>query len=362
MRVILAGGGTGGHIIPAIAIAQQLRDHDRAEAIFIGTERGIETRLVPDAGFQLRLIEVGQLNRVSLATRLRTLTALPKAIADAWGIMTEFRPDVVIGVGGYASGPAMLAAALRGTASLIFEPNVVPGFANRMVAPMANAAAVHFEQSRRWFRNCELTGVPVRREFFDVPRRASDSSPTLLLFGGSQGSEALNRTLVDSLSALAGRVPGIHVIHQTGEREYEQIQAEYLKLSIRAEVSPFITDMAAAFACADLIVCRSGASTVAEIAAAGKAAIFVPLPTAADDHQRRNAETLAERNAALVIQQSELSSARFVETVSTLLVDRPRLQAMGEAARHLAHADAAAHIARMAARLAGVPANRPDRG
>jgi UDP-N-acetylglucosamine--N-acetylmuramyl-(pentapeptide) pyrophosphoryl-undecaprenol N-acetylglucosamine transferase len=168
--------------------------------------------------------------------------------------------------------------------------------------------------------------------------------------------------LVDSLSALAGRVPGIHVIHQTGEREYEQIQAEYLKLSIRAEVSPFITDMAAAFACADLIVCRSGASTVAEIAAAGKAAIFVPLPTAADDHQRRNAETLAERNAALVIQQSELSSARFVETVSTLLVDRPRLQAMGEAARHLAHADAAAHIARMAARLAGVPANRPDRG
>jgi UDP-N-acetylglucosamine--N-acetylmuramyl-(pentapeptide) pyrophosphoryl-undecaprenol N-acetylglucosamine transferase len=256
----------------------------------------------------------------------------------------------------------MLAAALRGTASLIFEPNVVPGFANRMVAPMASAAAVHFEQTCRWFRNCELTGVPVRREFFDVPRRALDSSPTLLLFGGSQGSHALNRVLVDSLSALAGRLPGIHVIHQTGEREYAQVQAEYLKLSIRAEVSPFITDMAAAFDCADLIVCRSGASTVAEIVAAGKAAIFVPLPTAADDHQRRNAETLAGRNAALVIRESELSSARFVETVATLLADRPRLQAMGEAARYLAHADAAAHIARMAARLAGVPANKPDRG
>jgi len=358
MRAILAGGGTGGHIIPAIAIAQQLRDNFGAEAIFIGTERGIETRLVPQAGFQLRLIEVGQLNRVSLATRIRTLTALPRAIAAAWSIMTEFRPAVVVGVGGYASGPAMLAAALRGTASLIFEPNVVPGFANRMVAPMANAAAVHFEQTCRWFQNCEVTGVPVRREFFDVPRRASASAPTLLLFGGSQGSHALNQALVESLSALAGRVPGIHIVHQTGEREYGQIQAEYLKVSVRADVSPFITDMASAFACADLIVCRSGASTVAEIAAAGKAAIFVPLPTAADDHQRRNAETLTQRNAALMIPESKLSSARFVEAVSTLITDKPRLEAMGKAARHLAHADAAAHIARMAARLAGVPAKK----
>ncbi len=356
MRAILAGGGTGGHVIPAIAIAQQLRDKYGAEAIFIGTERGIETRLVPEAGFQLRLIDVGQLNRVSLATRIRTLTDLPMAIVTAWSIMTEFRPEVVVGVGGYASGPAMLAAALRGTASLIFEPNVVPGFANRMVAPMAKAAAVHFEQTCHWFQNCEVTGVPVRREFFDIPRRAPGSTPTLLLFGGSQGSRALNRALVESLPALAERVPGIHVIHQTGERDYEQIQAEYLKVSIRAEVSPFITDMASAFAGADLIVCRSGASTVAEIAAAGKAAIFVPLPTAADDHQRRNAETLAARNAALMIPESELSSARLVEMVSTLIMDRPQLDAIGKAARHLAHADAAAHIARMAARLAGIPA------
>ena len=261
---------------------------------------------------------MGQLNRVSLATRIRTLDRFaPSHRCGAWGIMTEFRPDVVVGVGGYASGPAMLAAALRGTPSLIFEPNVVPGFANRMVAAMAKAAAVHFEQTCRWFQNCEVTGVPVRREFFaDSPARFAGSTPTLLLFGGSQGSRALNRALVESLPALAERVPGIHVIHQTGEREYEQIQAEYLKVSIRAEVSPFITDMASAFAGADLIVCRSGASTVAEIAAAGKPAIFVPLPTAADDHQRRNAETLAARDAALVIHESELTPARFVEAVS----------------------------------------------
>jgi UDP-N-acetylglucosamine--N-acetylmuramyl-(pentapeptide) pyrophosphoryl-undecaprenol N-acetylglucosamine transferase len=356
MRAILAGGGTGGHVIPAIAVAQQLRDNYGADAIFIGTERGIETRLVPQAGFRLRLIDVGQLNRVSLATRLRTLTNLPRAIVAAWAIMADFRPDVVVGVGGYASGPAMLAAALRGTASLIFEPNVVPGIANRIVAPMAKAAAVHFEQTCRWFQNCEVTGVPVRREFFDIPRRLLGSAPTLLLFGGSQGSHALNRALVESLPLLAERIPRIHIIHQTGEREYHQIQSEYLKVSIRADVSPFITDMASAFACADLLVCRSGASTVAEIAAAGKAAIFIPLPTATADHQRSNAETLVQRNAAVMIRESELSSARLVEIVSSLITDRPRLEAIGQAARQLAHADAAAHIAGMAARLAGFPA------
>ena len=356
MRVILAGGGTGGHVIPAIAIAQQLKDSYGAEVVFIGTERGIETRLVPAAGFQLRLIEVGQLNRVSLATRIKTLTALPRAVIASWSAMTSFRPDVVIGVGGYASGPAMLAAGLRGTPSLIFEPNVVPGFANRMVAFMANAAAVHFEQTRRWFRNSEVTGVPVRREFFEVPPRRPGEVPTLLLFGGSQGSRALNHILVDSLPALVQRIPQLHIIHQTGEREYQAIAAAYLKVPVPAEVSPFITNMAGAFARADLLVCRSGASTVAEVAAAGKPAIFVPLPTAADDHQLRNAETLAGQQAAILIRESELTPECFAETVAALITDRVRLDEMGNRARRLAHDDAAAHIARMAARLAEAPA------
>lgn len=354
MRAILAGGGTGGHVIPAIAIAQQLRESYGAEVVFIGTERGIETRLVPAAGFELRLIQVGQLNRVSLATRIKTLTVLPRAIVSAWSMMTEFRPEVVIGVGGYASGPAMLAAALRGTSSLIFEPNVVPGFTNRMVASMANAAAVQFQQTCRWFRNCQVTGVPVRQEFFRLPARGAGGHPTLLLFGGSQGARALNRVLIESLPALVARIPGIRVVHQTGEREYEEIQRVYLKVGIAAEVSPFISNMAAAFAGADLLVCRSGASTVAEIAAAGKPAIFVPLPTAADDHQHHNAETLAKRNAAMLIREAELTPECFVETVATLITNRARLYAMGEAAHRLAHANAAAHIADMAARLAGV--------
>lgn len=353
MRVIIAGGGTGGHVIPAVAIAQQLRENHAAEVLFIGTAKGIESRMVPAAGFRLSTIEVGQLNRVTLATRIKTMTALPRAVVSAWRTMVEFRPEVVIGVGGYASGPAMLAAALRGTPLLVFEPNVVPGFANRIIAPLASAAAVHFQQTCRSFRRCEVTGVPVRQELFRLPRRTHAEPPALLLFGGSQGSRALNRVLVDSLPALVERIPEIHIIHQTGEREHEEIQHTYLELGISAEVSPFISDMAAAFARADLVVCRSGASTVAEIAAAGKAAIFVPLPTAADDHQRHNAETLAREHAALLIPETQLTAARFVETVATLIVDQDRLDAMGAAARRLSHADAAAHIARLAARLAG---------
>src|SRR5207248_2425871 len=193
MRVVIAGGGTGGHVIPALAIARELRERYAAQVVFVGTARGLENRLVPAAGFELRLIEVGALNRVSLATRLRTLTSLPRAILDSGRILKEFQPDVVVGVGGYASGPAMLAAAFRELPTLVFEPNVVPGFANRVVASMVSLAAVHFEETARYFRRALVTGVPVRREFFRVPPYiASSRRPTLLVFGGSQGASALN--------------------------------------------------------------------------------------------------------------------------------------------------------------------------
>ncbi|HWR37263.1 MAG TPA: undecaprenyldiphospho-muramoylpentapeptide beta-N-acetylglucosaminyltransferase [Clostridia bacterium] len=357
MRAILAGGGTGGHVIPALAIANELREQYNAQVIFVGTARGMETRLVPAAGYELKLVEVGALKRVSLATRLKTVTALPRAIAAAWRIIDDFRPDVVIGVGGYASGPAMLAASFKGLPTVVFEPNVVPGFANKLVAPMASAAAVHFEETCRWFGHCEVTGVPVRQEFFRVPPRPAGTPPTLLLFGGSQGAHALNRVLADSLASLNQRVPGIHIIHQTGERDYLEVQAEYVKAGISAEVAPFIDNMPCAFAAADVLVCRSGASTVAEVAAAGKPAIFVPLPTATDDHQRRNAETLARGGAAMLIPEKELTPGRLVDVVAGLLRDRKCLQHMSEAARRMSHANAAAHIARIAARVAGIPAD-----
>jgi UDP-N-acetylglucosamine--N-acetylmuramyl-(pentapeptide) pyrophosphoryl-undecaprenol N-acetylglucosamine transferase len=247
----------------------------------------------------------------------------------------------------------MLAAALTSVPTVAFEPNLVPGFANRVVAPMISAAAVQFPETCRSFRRCLVTGVPVRRAFFEIPPRPA-GAPTLLLFGGSQGAHALNRALVGALADLCDRVPGLRVIHQTGERDYTDAQADYLHAGVPAEVSPFIDDMPGAFARADLVVCRSGASTVAEIAAAGKPAIFVPFPRAADDHQRKNAEALSNRGAAMLVPESELTPRRLAETAASLLNDPARLQAMGAAAHRLSHSDAAGTIARLAARLAGV--------
>ncbi len=353
MRAILAGGGTGGHVIPALAIAQQLQKDYAAEVLFIGTARGIENRLVPAAGFPLRLVQVGALNRVSLTTRLKTIFDLPRAVWDSSRILSEFRPDVVIGVGGYASGPAMLAAILRRIPTLVFEPNFVPGFANRLVAPLVSAAAVHFAETGRYFRRCEVTGVPVREAFFQIAEEHPNNTKNLLVFGGSQGAHAINQVVVDSVPSLRQRVPGIHIVHQTGERDYNDAQAAYAKLGGSVEAHRFIDDMPSAFARADLLICRSGASTVAEVTAAGKPAVFVPFPRAADDHQKRNAEALERAGAAVMLEESNLTRDSLVETVSTLFNDRSGLEKMGDAARKLSHPNAAHDIAAIAARLAG---------
>jgi UDP-N-acetylglucosamine--N-acetylmuramyl-(pentapeptide) pyrophosphoryl-undecaprenol N-acetylglucosamine transferase len=350
MKIILAGGGTGGHVIPALAIAEELRrsGHDAA---FVGTARGIETRLVPKAQFPLYLVKVGALNRVSLATRLRTLIDLPLSIFAAVRILRAFQAQAVIGVGGYAAGPATIAAVLLRIPVVLFEPNVVPGYANRAVARFAAKAAVHFAQTGRWFRrygvSVEVTGVPVRPAFFALPVRRSPH-PTLLLFGGSQGARALNRILRDSAAELLQRIPNLRIVHQTGSRELDEVSNFYAERHLTVEVSAFLDDMPQRFADADLIVCRSGASTVAEVAAAGKCALFVPFPGAADDHQLRNAELLAQADAALLIPESELSPERFVNEVTALLSSPERLAAMSAKARALVHPDAAAHIAAMA--------------
>jgi UDP-N-acetylglucosamine--N-acetylmuramyl-(pentapeptide) pyrophosphoryl-undecaprenol N-acetylglucosamine transferase len=350
MRAILAGGGTGGHVIPALAIAQQLQKDYAAEVLFIGTARGIENRLVPAAGFALKLVQVGALNRVDVKTRVKTIFDLPRAVWDSRRILAEFRPDVVIGVGGYASGPAMLAAILSRVPTLVFEPNFVPGFANRLVAPLVSGAAVHFAETGRFFRHCEVTGVPVRDAFFQIAN--SPNTKTLLVFGGSQGAHSINRVLIDSVGALLKRVPGIHIVHQTGERDYNDAQAAYANLDGCVEVYRFIDDMPGLFARTGLLICRSGASTVAEVTAAGKPAVFVPFPRAADDHQKRNAEALERAGAAVMLEESKLNRESLVEVVGTLFSDPSRLQKMGEAARKLSHPNAAFDIAAMAARLA----------
>ncbi len=360
MRVILAGGGTGGHVIPALAIANELKQNCSVEALFVGTARGIENRLVPAAGFPLRLIQVGALKNVSLAIRAKTAFDLPRAVWDSRRILREFRPDVVIGVGGYASGPAMLAAALSRIPTLAFEPNVVPGFANRMVARLVTAAAVHFEETRRYFPRAEVTGVPVRQAFFEVRNRENASPrPTLLVFGGSQGAHAINAVVAAALPALREKLPEVHLVHQTGERDYNDVTAAYQQAGVAGEVYKFIDDMPGMFSRVDLLVCRSGASTVAEITAAGKPAIFIPFPRAADDHQRVNAQALVQAGAALMLPEAELTPGYLVDAVGSVLADVSRLERMSNAARSLSHPNAAKDIAAMAARIAQGNAKRP---
>src|ERR1700739_754397 len=352
MRAILAGGGTGGHVIPALAIANELKKSYDAEVLFIGTALGIENRLVPAAGFPLQLVRVGALKNVSLTPRLKTSFDLPRAVWDASRMLNQFAPDVVIGVGGYASGPAMLAGVITHISTLAFEPNVVPGFANRMVAKFVSGAAGHFEETAQYFRHAEVTGVPVRQAFFEIPPKRG-GVPTVLVFGGSQGAHAINQAMIRCLPVLQREAPGIHILHQTGERDYNDALAAYQSFGESAEVFKFIDDMPAAFARADLVVCRSGASTVAEIAAAGKPAVFVPFPRAADDHQRVNAEALARHGAAVVVEESKLEGVWLAEKIAALCRVPEALPKVSAAARELAHPNAARDIAMMAARVGG---------
>src|SRR5205807_8705023 len=228
-------------------------------------------------------------------------------------------------------------------------------FANRMVARFVSAAAVHFQQTAEYFRNPMVTGVPVRPAFFQISRKPySQTSATLLVFGGSQGARAINHAMIRALPELLKRTPGLHVIHQTGDRDYNQARDGYAQVGIAAEVHKFIDDMPAFFARADLVLCRSGASTVAEIAAAGKPAVFVPFPLAADDHQRRNAEAMEQAQAAVVLEETRLDEVWLVDTVEALLTDPARLGRMSDAARAMAHPDAAKEIAELAAKVAGI--------
>ena len=355
MRVMIAGGGTGGHVIPALAIANAIKSAYAAEICFVGTARGMETRLVPQAGYALELIEVGQLNRVSLATQLKTLAALPRGILHCLAFFRRWQPQVVVGVGGYASGPAMLAALLRRIPTLAFEPNAVPGMANRLVGKRISAAAVNFAPTLNYFHNAEITGVPVRAEFFTLSPRAAEDPPRLLIMGGSQGARALNQRMPEIVRALLEAVPGLTILHQAGARHAETTQAAYA--SSRADpdrwrVQAFLDDMPRQFAVSDLVLARSGASTVAELAAASKPSLLVPFPQSADDHQRRNAEVFQEGGAAVMLLEQDMSAAKLLEVLSGLLNNREQLRQMATRARNFAHPQAAARIAEMAAGLA----------
>ena len=355
MRVMIAGGGTGGHVIPALAIAGALKSAYAAEVCFVGTAKGMETRLVPQAGYSLELIDVGQLNRVSLATQLKTLVALPRSILHCIGLLRRWQPQVVVGVGGYASGPAMLAALVRRVPTLAFEPNAVPGLANRLIGKRIRAAAVNFAPTLSFFRNAEITGIPVRPEFFALAPRPLEGPLRLLVMGGSQGARALNQRMPEIAKPLLDAVPGLTILHQAGARHAETTESAYAASGAdtsRWRVQAFLEDMPRQFEMSDLILARSGASTVAELAASGKPSLLVPFPQAADDHQRKNAEVLAEGRAALVLLEQDMTADRLLRALSGLLSDRNKLSEMAACARTFAHPQAAARIAEMVASLA----------
>jgi UDP-N-acetylglucosamine--N-acetylmuramyl-(pentapeptide) pyrophosphoryl-undecaprenol N-acetylglucosamine transferase len=357
LRILVVAGGTGGHIFPALAVAEELVRRRPAAACFqfLGTARGLETRLIEGAGFPYQALAAAGLKGIRGWRFIRNATLLPRTFAEAGSALAGFRPDVVTGMGGYVAGPVLLEAALAGIPTLLIEPNASPGFTNRVLGPVVTLAAVGFEEAQGCFGSkARLTGIPVRRAFCEILPKKPYPPFTILIFGGSQGSAGLNHALVESLPQLADLSAPLSFIHQTGEREESLVREAYRQANLLAEVHAFIDDMPAAFARADLVISRAGASTVAELAAAGRAALLIPFPAAADQHQLENARAFERTGAARVVQQTELTPERLAREFSGLLDTPERLVRMGEAARRLARPDAAARIADLIEGLAGL--------
>ena len=349
IRVVIAGGGTGGHLYPGIAVARELLARRAgAQISFAGTAQGIEARVLPREGFALDLIHSGGLKGKSIADRARGVWLLPKSLGDAWRVVTSRQPNLVIGVGGYSSGPVVLVAALRGIPTMVLEQNAVPGLTNRLLARFVRAAAVTFDSTRAFFgAKAFVSGNPVRPEFFEsvgfsteAGADAESSIARILVFGGSQGAHAINVAMVEAAAELAAGPP-LRITHQTGKRDVEMVRAAYRHAGIAADVEPFFYDMGRQLRHADVIVCRAGATTLAEITATGRAAILIPLPTATDDHQRRNAEALAAAGAADVLLQSEVTGHVLAQRILALSGDEGARARMAKAARTLARPDAA---------------------
>jgi UDP-N-acetylglucosamine--N-acetylmuramyl-(pentapeptide) pyrophosphoryl-undecaprenol N-acetylglucosamine transferase len=346
MKVLIAAGGTGGHIYPGIAVAKEIMRRDAASQVkFVGTARGLETRLVPESGFELLTIESAGLKNVGLAGQIKGLMVLPKSFLAARRLIRDFKPDVVVGAGGYVSGPVLLMASLMGRPTLVMDSNALPGFTNRRLAPFVTKAALTFEEAVRFFgKKGVVTGNPVRKEFFEIPPKARDSQRfSLLIFGGSQGARAINYAMVEALPHLQEYKNRLQITHQTGEADFEKIKQGYADAGWNgaAEVSAYIKNMPEHFEKNDLIICRAGATSCAELAAAGKASIMIPLPTAADDHQRKNAEALEKAGAARMILQKDLTGAELAKQIIELIESPAKITEMEAAAGKLAKQDAA---------------------
>ncbi len=347
MRLLLAGGGTGGHLFPAISLAEQLKHEDpQSEILFVGTERGLEARMLPELGWPLKTIEMSGWAGLGILARLKVLGKLLKSIRQSRTILREFGPDVVVGVGGYASVPVLLAAKTLRIPYLVHEQNAWPGLANRLLGRWAKRVCLSFEEAdRAFYRSATvLTGNPVRASMENCPNIAEDRF-CLLVFGGSQGARAINRAVLSALPYLDEWREKLEIIHQSGQLDYDETVRAYQENGWpKVDAQPFIKDMAQAYAKATLIVCRAGATTLAELTACGRPAILVPYPYASAGHQAVNAQAMAAKGAALMMEEADLTPERLAKLLNGLLHDRSSLLSMSAAAKRLARLGAAARL------------------
>ena len=345
----MAGGGSGGHVVPALAVARELALEGH-QPHFIGTRRGMEARLVPAEGYPIDWIEIGGLNRVGLAKALTSLSAIPGSVVRSLFLLGRLKPAAIFSMGGYVAGPVLIAAVLRRIPIIAMEPNAVPGLTHRRLAKRFERALVTFPETARLFPRSEVTGLPVRHEFFQIPPLRRGERLTVLITGGSQGSRTLNRAAEASWPLWE---PGeVRLIHQTGRAAFEEIEPRFAKATIDGELVPFFDEIAAKFAEADIIVCRSGMGTVTELSASGRPSILVPLPTSADDHQRHNAEAMVRAGGGRMVLDRELTGPRLVEEIRSMAAEPGLLAKMGESAHGIAKPDAARRAARILAEYA----------
>jgi UDP-N-acetylglucosamine--N-acetylmuramyl-(pentapeptide) pyrophosphoryl-undecaprenol N-acetylglucosamine transferase len=362
VKLLIAGGGTGGHVFPALAIAREwLSRGKEREVVLVGTERGIEMKLVPQAGLPLETLRVAGLKGKGGATLFKNLTMLVPAMFDARRVLRKHKPVAAFGVGGYAAGPMMLATWLGGVPNIIFEPNAEPGLTNKLLARIAKRIATGYDISAQaWGKKAVVTGCPVRAEFFSIAPRKPANPLRLVVTGGSQGALPINRAFVDSMDRLASRKSELTIVHQTGERDYDAVRTAYARREILAEVVPFLTNMPERFGWADVIVCRAGAITAAEVAAAGRAAIFIPFGRATDSHQLRNAQEMTRAGAGRLISESELTAEKLTGEIFSLL-DNPReIERLSSNARALARPHATRDIVNLIEEAANVH-DKPQR-
>ncbi len=368
MRMLIAGGGTGGHVFPGIALAEEVvTRHPANDVVFVGTARGLEAKVVPQAGFPIELIDVKGLKGKGLLDTLRNLLLLPLAFFQSLAILRRWRPDVVVGVGGYASGPVVLVAWLLRIPTAVQEQNAIAGFTNRVLGRFVQAAFTAFPEAVRQFprRKVFQLGNPIRKTLMDnyMMPAARHPEPRLLVFGGSQGAHALNMRVLEALPHLADLRDRVRITHQTGAKDREYVEKGYQACGFQPDVREFISDMSGAYAEADLVVCRAGATTLAELTVCKKPSILVPFPAAADNHQVKNALSLVSAGAAVMIEEKDLTGELLAHEIRSILSSPERLERMARAAGRLGSPQAAKEIADVCTELVrrryGSPMGQP---